>query len=48
MKTLRELFKQYTPSEEIGSFFDSVKEYVEGKAKVMKKWQKQETTIMNN
>ena len=33
MKTLRELFKQYTPSEEIGEFFDSVKEYQVRKSK---------------
>ncbi len=33
MKTLRELFKQYTPSEEIGAFFDSVKEYQVRKSK---------------
>ena len=33
MKTLRELFKQYKPSEEIGEFFDSVKEYQVRKSK---------------
>ena len=33
MKTLRELFKQYTPTEEIGAFFDSVKEYQVRKSK---------------
>ena len=33
MKTLRELFKQYTPSDEICAFFDSVKEYQVRKSK---------------
>ena len=33
MKTLRELFKQYTPTDEIGAFFDSVKEYQVRKSK---------------